>query len=190
MVLSIRFEQAVAYTLIVHSGQLRKSTSIPYVSHLLAVAGLVLEHGGDEDEAIAALLHDAVEDAGGQPRLQDIRQRFGERVADIVLGCTDTDVMPKPPWRARKEAYITHLEHVSPSARLVSCCDKLHNCRTIVSDLYVHGDEVWTKFTGGRDGTLWYYAALLAEYRRLEVPRHLVNELERTVEAMQTLAAK
>jgi (p)ppGpp synthase/HD superfamily hydrolase len=190
MVLSIRFEQAVAYTLIVHSGQLRKSTSIPYVSHLLAVAGLVLEHGGDEDEAIAALLHDAVEDAGGQPRLQDIRQRFGERVAAIVLGCTDTDVTPKPPWRARKEAYIAHLEHVSPSARLVSCCDKLHNCRTIVSDLYVHGEEVWKKFTGGRDGTLWYYAALLAEYRRLEVPRHLVNELDRTVQAMQTLAAK
>jgi (p)ppGpp synthase/HD superfamily hydrolase len=111
-------------------------------------------------------------------------------VAEIVLGCTDTDVMPKPPWRARKEAYVAHLEDVSPSARLVSCCDKLHNCRTIVSDLYVHGDEVWKKFTGARDGTLWYYATLLAEYRRLEVPRHLVNELERTVLAMQTLAAK
>jgi (p)ppGpp synthase/HD superfamily hydrolase len=190
MVLSIRFEQAVAYALIVHSGQLRKSTSIPYVSHLLAVAGLVLEHGGDEDEAIAALLHDAVEDAGGQPRLLDIRQRFGERVADIVLGCTDTDVTPKPPWRARKEAYIAHLKQASPSARLVSCCDKLHNCRTIVSDLYIHGDEVWKKFTGGRDGTLWYYGALLDDYRRLKVPRHLVDELERTVHAMQTLAAK
>ena len=190
MILSIRFEQAVAYALRVHSGQLRKSTSIPYVSHLLAVAGLVLEHGGDEDEAIAALLHDAVEDAGGQPRLLDIRQRFGERVADIVLGCTDTDVTPKPPWRARKEAYIAHLKNASPSARLVSCCDKLHNCRTIVSDLYVHGDEVWKKFTGGRDGTPWYYGALLDEYRRLEVPRHLVDELERTVHAMQTLAAR
>lgn len=190
MILSIRFEQAVAYALRVHSGQLRKSTSIPYVSHLLAVAGLVLEHGGDEDEAIAAVLHDAVEDAGGQPRLLDIRQRFGERVADIVLGCTDTDVTPKPPWRARKEAYIAHLQNASPSARLVSCCDKLHNCRTIVSDLYVHGDQVWKKFTGGRDGTLWYYGTLLEEYRRLEVPRHLVDELERTVHAMQTLAAR
>lgn len=188
MVLSIRFEQAVAYTLIVHSGQLRKSTSIPYVSHLLAVAGLVLEHGGDEDEAIAALLHDAVEDAGGQPRLADIRQRFGERVAEIVLGCTDTDAQPKPPWRARKEAYIAHLAHASPSAKLVSCCDKLHNCRTIVSDLYVHGNEVWRKFSGGREETLWYYSTLLEAYRQGCVPKPLVDELERTIHAMHALA--
>ena len=188
MILSSRFEQALTYAAIVHAGQVRKSTTIPYLSHLLAVAGLVLEHGGDEDEAIAALLHDAVEDSGGQTRLADIRQRFGNRVAEIVLGCTDADTIPKPPWQARKEAYIAHLEQVSPSARLVSCCDKLHNCRTIVSDLYLYGDEVWKKFTGQRDGSLWYYATLLAEYQRLGVPKPLVDELSRTVQSMHALA--
>lgn len=189
MVLTSRFEEALVYAVTAHSGQVRKGTAIPYVSHLLAVAGLVLEYGGDEDEAIAGLLHDAVEDSGGQARLVDIRERFGERVAEIVLGCSDTDVIPKPPWRARKEAYISHLGEVSPSAQLVSCCDKLHNVRTIVADLYVHGDEVWKKFTGGKDGTLWYYVTLLDEYRRLGVRTHLVDELERTVRAMQALAA-
>lgn len=190
MILSSRFEQAMSYAFNIHSGQLRKATSIPYISHLLAVAGLILEHGGDEDEAIAGLLHDAVEDAGGQPRLEDIRVRFGDHVAEIVLGCTDTDTIPKPPWRARKDAYIKHLHQVSPSARFVSCCDKLHNSRTIVSDLYQFGDEVWKKFTGQRDGTLWYYLALLAEYQRLGVRPPLVDELARTVQTMHTLASR
>lgn len=190
MVLSPRFEQAFLYASLVHAGQVRKGTSIPYLSHLLAVAGLVLEYGGDEDEAIAALLHDAVEDAGGQPRLADIQQRFGDRVADIVLGCTDTDTTPKPPWRARKEAYIAHLEHASASARLVSCCDKLHNSRTIVADLRLYGDAVWQKFAGKRDGSLWYYTSLLAEYQRLGVHPALVQELYRTIETMQALAGE
>lgn len=188
MILSPRFEQAMTYAAVIHSGQMRKGTSIPYLSHLLAVAGLVLEHGGDEDEAIAGLLHDAVEDAGGASRLADLRIRFGDCVAEIVLDCTDTDVTPKPPWRARKEAYIAHLAHVSASARLVSCCDKLHNCRTIVADLYQIGDRVWEKFTGKREGTLWYYASLLAEYRRLGVSKSLVDELARTIQAMDSLA--
>ena len=146
MVLTPRFAQALTYACIAHSDQLRKGTEIPYVSHLLAVAGLVLEHGGDEDEAIAALLHDAVEDAGGQARLANLRHRFGDRVAEIVIDCTDTDITPKPPWRARKETYIAHLENASASARLVSCCDKLHNARTIVADLRTQGDLVWKKF--------------------------------------------
>ena len=188
MVLSPRFEQAFLYASLVHAGQVRKVTSIPYLSHLLAVAGLVLEYGGDEDEAIAALLHDAVEDAGGRPRLADIQQRFGDRVAEIVLGCTDTDTTPKPPWQARKEAYIAHLQHASPSARLVSCCDKLHNSRTIVADLRLYGDAVWQKFAGKRDGSLWYYKSLLAEYQRLGVHPPLVQELCRTIETMQALA--
>lgn len=188
MVLSPRFEQAMTYASTVHAGQVRKGTPIPYLSHLLAVAALVLEHGGDEDEAIAALLHDAVEDAGGRPRLLDVQLRFGDRVAEIVLGCTDAEVCPKPPWRARKEAYIAHLQDTSDSARLVSCCDKLHNSRTIVADLRIHGDEVWKKFTGKRDGTLWYYTTLLGEYRRLGVSQPLVDELARTVEAMTALA--
>ena len=188
MLLSPRFENALTYASIVHAGHLRKTSQIPYLSHLLAVAALVLEYGGDEDEAIAALLHDAVEDAGGQPRLADIRQRFGERVAEIVWGCTDADTTPKPPWQARKETYINHLKHASRSTLLVSCCDKLHNSRTIVADLRIHGDEVWKKFAGKRDGSLWYYSALLAEYQRLNVHKPLVEELARTVETMQSLA--
>lgn len=188
MVLSTRFEQAMTYASIVHAGQVRKGTAVPYLSHLLAVAALVLEHGGTEDEAIAALLHDAVEDAGGRPRLEDIQLRFGDRVADIVLGCTDAEVCPKPPWRARKEAYIAHLQDASESARLVSCCDKLHNSRTIVADLRIHGEDVWKKFTGKRDGTLWYYTTLLREYQRLGVSKPLVDELARTVQTMQSLA--
>ncbi len=189
MTLTPLFAQAMTYASIAHSDQVRKGTNVPYLSHLLAVAGLVLEHGGDEDEAIAALLHDAVEDAGGQARLNNLRQRFGDRVAQIVLDCTDTDVTPKPPWRARKETYIAHLANASLSARLVSCCDKLHNARCIVADLRTHGDQVWTKFNGGRDGTLWYYSTILAEYQRLAGCPPLVEELARTVEAMQTLAA-
>ena len=114
MVLSPRFEQALQYACWLHSGQLRKGTMVPYVAHRLSVAGLALEYGADEDEAIAALLHDVVEDAGGKARAADLRQRFGDRVADIVQGCTDTDLHPKPPWQARKEAYIAGLADAVP----------------------------------------------------------------------------
>jgi len=188
MHLTTRFETALQYACILHNGQVRKGTSVPYVSHLLSVSALALEYGADEDEAIAALLHDAVEDAGGKARLIDLRSRFGDRVAEIVAGCTDADVTPKPPWRGRKEAYIAGLQHASPSALLVSCCDKLHNVRSIVSDLRVFGDQVWEKFTGGKAGTLWYYSTLLAEYRRLGVNERLVDELDRTIAEMQRLA--
>jgi GTP pyrophosphokinase len=158
--LTIRFDQALQYASVVHAGQCRKGTTVPYISHLLIVAGLAFEFGASEDEAIAALLHDAVEDAGGAQRLTDIRARFGPAVADIVDGCTDTDATPKPPWRARKERYIRHLTDASPSVRLVSGADKLANVRSIVQDFRVHGEELWSRFNGGRDGTLWYYRAL------------------------------
>lgn len=187
MVLSPRFEQALLYTCLLHSGQVRKGTAIPYVAHLLSVAGLALEFGADEDEAIAALLHDVVEDAGGRCRAADVRQRFGDRVADIVQGCTDADTYPKPPWQERKEAYIAGLADAVPSARFVSCCDKLHNARSIVCDLRQHGDAVWKKFAGGKAGSLWYYTTLCREYRRLNVCLPLVDELERTLVVMQEL---
>ena len=160
MILSPRFEQALIYACVVHSGQDRKGTDVPYISHLLFVAGLALENGANEDEAIAALLHDAVEDAGGKARARDIRCRFGDAVADIVEGCTDADEVPKPPWRERKEAYIAHLSEASPSVLLVSCCDKVHNARSIVTDLSEIGEQLWERFNGGREGTLWYYQAL------------------------------
>lgn len=152
------------------------------------MAALVLEYGGDEEAAIAALLHDAVEDAGGEPRLADIRLRFGEAAADIVDGCSDSTTIPKPPWRERKEEYVEHLESAPPATLLVSCCDKLHNARCIVADLRDLGDDLWSRFKGGKDGTLWYYETMAAAFERLEVPACLSGELRRTVDIIHDLA--
>ena len=177
--LTKRFDRALAFAADLHRAQQRKGTTIPYVSHLLAVASLVLEHGGSETEAIAALLHDAVEDQGGLPTLSRIADEFGEEVAAIVAGCTDADVVPKPPWRARKEAYIAHLAHASESICLVSAADKLHNLRSIVSDYQMLGEELWGRFNGKREGTLWYYQQLVDAFRSsaLAKPR-ILQELE------------
>jgi (p)ppGpp synthase/HD superfamily hydrolase len=155
-----KFEDALVYAAQVHRDQTRKGTAVPYVTHLLAVAAIVGESGGTEDEVIAALLHDAPEDAGGGERLAEIRGRFGDAVADIVAGCTDTYEDPKPPWRARKEAYLEHLVGALPSVRLVSAADKLHNARSMLSDYRAVGEDLWARFNGGRDGTLWYYRAV------------------------------
>ena len=131
MNLSSKFDQALQYAAAIHREQIRKGTEIPYLAHLLGVASIALEHGASEDEAIGALLHDAAEDAGGLARIEDIRRNFGDAVAAIVEGCTDSVVVPKPPWRKRKEDYIAHLPSASPSVRLVSASDKLHNARAI-----------------------------------------------------------
>jgi (p)ppGpp synthase/HD superfamily hydrolase len=183
-ILSSRFENALHLANQLHQTQLRKGTEIPYFAHLMGVASLVLEHGGTEDEAIAGILHDAVEDQGGQKTLQLIREQFGDTVADIVMGCTDADVIPKPPWKARKEAYIAHVATASPSVRLVSACDKLHNARAILNDYYQNGDKVWEKFKGGKEGTMWYYRSLVTEFKKHgESP--LVQELDRTVRQLE-----
>ena len=142
-----------------HASQKRKGTPIPYVAHLLGVASIAIEYGASEDEAIAALLHDAVEDQGGPATREVVRRRFGEQVIAIVDGCTDADTQPKPEWRPRKEAYIDHLPGASHSVHLVSAADKLHNVRSILRDYRVIGEELWGRFKGGRDGTLWYYRA-------------------------------
>jgi (p)ppGpp synthase/HD superfamily hydrolase len=186
-VLSTRFSDAVAFACELHREQTRKGTRIPYVAHLLAVASLALEHGANEDEAIAAILHDAIEDQGGARTENEIRRRFGDQVADIVSGCSDADEIPKPPWRARKEKYIAHLAHASSSVRLVSLCDKLHNVRAILHDFRQHDDAVWARFKGGKEGTLWYYRALVDAFRALgSTP--LVEELERVVRELEALA--
>src|SRR3954453_14188516 len=142
-----RLAQALATAQRLHGAQKRKGTDIPYVAHLIAVAGLVLEGGGDEDAAVAALLHDAVEDAGGPPTLAAIRAQFGEHVADVVAACSDTDEEPKPPWRARKQAYLDHLrsDDLPDGALLVSLADKLHNARAIGADLRAHGAALWRR---------------------------------------------
>jgi (p)ppGpp synthase/HD superfamily hydrolase len=181
-----RFERALLFATRKHAGQHRKGTTVPYVAHLLGVASLVLEAGGDEDLAIAALLHDVVEDCGGAPMLKEIRRRFGERVAHVVDGCTDTDVDPKPPWRQRKEDYIAHLRTADADTRLVSAADKLHNVRSIVATYREIGDRVWERFHGKRDGTLWYYRTLLDEFQRKK-SSPLIRELERAVIELETV---
>jgi (p)ppGpp synthase/HD superfamily hydrolase len=153
----------------------------------MGVASLVLEFGGDEDLAIAALLHDVVEDCGGAPMLTEVRRRFGSRVAKIVEGCTDSDTDPKPPWRERKETYIRHLKHADAETRLVSAADKLNNVRSILSDYREVGESIWDRFNGGREGTLWYYRALLEEFVRRK-PSRLIRELELAIRELEATA--
>ena len=184
-----RFQDALAYAAKLHADQLRKGTTIPYITHLLSVAAIVMEHGATEDEAIAALLHDAIEDQGGDATRQEIRRRFGDSVVAIVDGCTDAEVTPKPPWRQRKEKHIAHLKDATRSVLLVSAADKLHNARAVLGDYRVVKEEIWSRFKGGKDGTLWYYRAMLNAL--LEHPlsnRRLVEELGRVVTEMESLA--
>ena len=183
-----RLADAAAYALTIHAEQERKGAGTPYVAHLLGVASLVLEHGGDEDQAIAGLLHDAIEDVGPEQEAI-IRARFGSRVAAMVRACTDADTMPKPPWRTRKEAYVAHLEHADQEAVLVSACDKLHNARAIVTDLRALGPAMFSRFTAGMDGTLWYYRALADAFVRL-LPGPLSCELDEAVVDMERLAVQ
>ena len=189
MFLTTRFDEALVFASRLHVHQVRKGTAIPYVSHLLAVAGLVLENGASEDEAIAALLHDAVEDQGGAATREEIRRRFGDSVAQIVDGCTDADVIPKPPWRERKAKYIAHIRAASPSVWLVSAADKLHNARAILADYRVMGEAVWDRFNGGKDGTLWYYRSLVDMFREVPGSTPLVKELDRVVSELELLAS-
>ena len=189
----VDFEHALAFATRLHAPQTRKETDIPYISHLIGVAGLVLEYGGGRDEAIAALLHDAIEDRGveypgGVSALRrDIEAEFGSNVLRIVEGCTDAETLPKPPWEERKRRYVAHLEHAPPEVLLVSCADKLHNARAIVADLRVMGEPLFERFTGKREGTIWYYESLAEVFGR-RGPKHLAAELRRTVDTMKVLA--
>jgi len=181
--LSNRFEQALVYAAQVHENQVRKGSDIPYLSHLLSVAALVLEDGGDEDEAIAGLLHDAVEERGSLEFREAILVQFGERVASIVDACTESCTIPKPPWRDRKLRYIEQMRHASPSVLRVSMADKLHNARSILADRDREGEAVWDKFKGGKAGTLWFYRCLLEIYRQ-GGSNFLLSEIERTVDRL------
>ena len=188
-VLGERFQQALSLALELHASQTRKGTRIPYVSHLMSVASIALKFGGDEDEVIAALLHDAVEDQGGTPTLARIQKQFGDRVANIVSACSDTDITPKPPWRDRKEAYIAHIATASSSARLVSAADKLDNCRDTIADYQQQGEALWSRFNAPnrKEDIIWYYRALTEAFRQAgDSP--LVQELDRTVTHLERLA--
>jgi (p)ppGpp synthase/HD superfamily hydrolase len=182
-----KFLRAFDFAFKMHAGQARKASTIPYIAHLMGVASVVLEAGGDEDLAIAALLHDVVEDCGGAPMLQKVRKKFGARVAKVVEGCTDADAYPKPPWRNRKEKYLEHLKHADGETRLVSAADKLNNVRSILSDYREVGEFVWERFNGGREGTLWYYRALLDEFLR-DPPNRITRDFDLAVRELESLA--
>lgn len=187
--LTDRFDNALAYASRLHRTQLRKGTAVPYVAHLLAVAAIALENGADEDQAIAALLHDAAEDQGGLAQLEEIRARFGEGVAQIVADCTDAYEEPKPDWGPRKEAYIDGLADKAPRSLAVSLADKTHNASAINVDLRAHGAAVWGRFTGGLDGTMWYYRSLSDAFARL-VPGVAADRFAREVAEMEELARR
>lgn len=198
--LTSRFEEALGYAARAHWRQIRKTTGvrvapgggpatveIPYVAHLLAVASLVLESGGGEDEAIAALLHDAIEDAGGPARREDIRARFGDEVVRIVEACSDSDGEHKAPWEERKRRYLAHLAATGDTkVRLVSGCDKLHNARSVVADYARHGSALWQRFSGKREGTIWYYRSLADEFAR-GGPEAIAKEIGRAVAELEEL---
>ncbi len=191
--LTARFDEALVYAATLHRDQPRKGTQIPYVAHLLAVASLVIEHGGTEDEAIAALLHDSIEDQGIE-HAPEIRARFGEAVYAIVLGCSDAEVpkgAAKPEWRTRKEAYIAHVASAPGPTRLVSAADKLHNARAVLADYRELGEGLWRRFSGGGE-TLWYYRALVDAFRGAEERTagfgRLVDELDRVVSELERVA--
>jgi (p)ppGpp synthase/HD superfamily hydrolase len=187
MKLSQQFEDALVYATRAHRDQARKQTGIPYTAHILGVTAIALEYGANETEAIGALLHDTVEDCGGAARLRDIRSRFGDDVARIVEGCSDTDQVPKPPWLERKRAYLEHLKDSDSSTRLVSASDKLHNTRAILAGLRRNGQQVFGQFSGKREGTLWYYRALVTAFRQHGDHNDLIDELDRVVTQIETL---
>lgn len=187
--LGVRLQRAFRYAAEKHAGQTRKQTAVPYLSHLMAVASLVLEAGGDEDMAIAALLHDVVEDCGGMPRLREVHKLFGRRVALIVEGCTDSFGEPKAEWVERKKNYLREVKHADAETRLVSASDKLHNVRTILADYRQDGEAIWARFSGKREGTLWYYRALSDEYQRRGANRN-TRELELAVAELEAFVGK
>jgi len=186
MMLSDRYREALNLTFELHRTQERKGSGVPYVAHLLGVSSLALEFGADEDGAIAALLHDAVEDQGGAPVLARIERQFGSKVASIVEACTDNLEEPKLAWRPRKERYVAHLAAAPPAVQLVSACDKLYNLRAILADYRAFGETVWQRFSGGREGLLWYYGALAQAFGS-ETP--IAQEFQRTWSELQRLLA-
>ena len=185
--MSERFVDAVGFANKLHGDQLRKGTNVPYISHLLIVSGIVLQHGGGEDEAIAALLHDTVEDCGGKPVMVEIRQRFGNKIAELVDGCTETDIQPKPPWRERKERYLESIRSANPSVRLISCADKIHNASSIISEYRKVGEQVWDRFKANKTETLWFYTSMVNAMQASRENRSILEELVIIVEDLKEL---
>lgn len=184
-----RFDEAFRYAHEAHHAQTRKGTDVPYIAHLMGVASIVLDDGGREDEAIAALLHDAAEDQGGRERLADIQRRFGDEVARIVEDCTDSWDTPKQPWIERKRAYVEHARTLGPSSLRVSAADKVHNAYAILRDLRNSGEAVWSRFSATPDDIMSYYEALVRAYRGAagtsKDGSRLVDELHRIIRGIR-----
>lgn len=185
-ILTSRFESALVYACQLHAHQVRKLSDVPYISHLLSVAALVLEDGGDEDSAIAALLHDAIEDQGGKPTATAICQQFGEQVAYIVEACSESDTIPKPPWLERKQHYIKTFRSAPEQVRRVMLADKLHNARCNLAEWHRYGELSWSFFTTGKEGLIWFYRSIVAASRETG-HSFLASELERVVEELEQL---
>ncbi len=187
--LTWRFDVALQFASGLHHQQRRKKTKIPYIAHLMAVCALVLEAGGDEDQAIAALLHDAVEDQGGLPTLDTIQHLFGERVADAVEACSDStvsDAGKKFPWRERKEKYLAHLQSTkNTDALVVAIADRIHNARAMLSDYRDSGEKLWGRFNAPKEDQLWFCDELVETFRQSAAPKALVGELERIVNELK-----
>lgn len=181
-----RFVDALGYAARVHAGQRKKGDDQPYIAHLLRVAGFVLEDGGSENEAIAALLHDAPDDQGGLSRLAEIRRRYGEEVARLVNECTDSFMESKPPWRQLKERYVADLGDSSSGALRVSLADKLDNVRALARDYRIQGDELWVRAGKRQEDVLWYYQALAERFAQLR-PGALADELARAIAELDRL---
>lgn len=189
MMLSERFDRALVYASRLHASQERKASGVPYFAHLMGTSAIALRYGADEDQAIAALLHDAAEDQGGRECLEEISAKFGEHVATIVAGCTDSWTQPKPPWRQRKEAYLDKLPYKERDVLLVSCADKIDNARSILKDYRLVGESLWGRFRGGKEGTLWYYSELVKAFTAVEAFT-IGGELARVVAQVEALVAE
>ncbi|MEM9071922.1 MAG: HD domain-containing protein [Myxococcota bacterium] len=183
---SERVDEALVLAASAFRTHIRKGSGVPYLTHLLQVMATVGEFGGDEDQLIAAILHDYLEDIE-EASADDLEARFGARVRRLVEALSDSTVIPKPPWRARKEHYLAHLRDAPADVKLISAADKLHNARSILRDLQTLGDALWERFTGRKEGTLWYYAEVV-EALAHEWTHPLLDELRGVVEAVHAAA--
>ncbi len=183
---SRRFDRAVALALDSFRPIVRKGSGVPYATHLLSVTALVGEYGGDEDQLCAAILHDYIEDIPGATE-EKLAEEFGDRVAKMVVALSDCEGEPKPPWRERKMAYLAHLKHEDPDIKLISCADKLHNATTIVMDHKRIGNSIFERFRGKKDGTLWYYDAVVHALAHGWESR-LLDRLDEVVDEIHVLA--
>jgi (p)ppGpp synthase/HD superfamily hydrolase len=192
ILLTERFTDTLVYATQLHATQTRKGKSTPYIAHLLSVTALVLEDEGSENEAIAALLHDALEDQPGKTSPEKILQQFGQPVLDLILACTDTPEGyqggPKPPWKERKEKYLSHLrDSVSPEVLRLTMADKLHNLRDLVSDYRIQGEEVWSRFNAGKEEQLWFFRSLLDILNNKMPKSKMVSDFQQTFHELETL---